>query len=119
VARKGIATRKNRAYRSAPLFRAHDEKQAQRLLDRGLAAAELSTRELDSLPGSDVPKVALANLLLEQAIASQRWIADKLAMRSAANVSQQQVRRYRTQRPRLAAAFREYLESASLSRFVD
>jgi hypothetical protein len=118
VARKGIATRKNRAYRSAPLFRAHDEKQAQRLLDRGLAAAELSTRELDSLPGSDVREVALANWLLEQAIASQSWIADKLAMRSAANVSQQ-VRRYRTQRPRLAAAFSEYLESASLSRFVD
>ena len=118
LARKGIAKRKNRTYRSAPLFRAHDERQAQRLLDGGLAAAGLSARELDSLPGSDVRKVALANLLLERTVARQSWIADKLAMRSAANVSQQ-VRRYRTQRPRLAARFREYLGSASLSRFVD
>jgi hypothetical protein len=118
LARRGIVTRKNRTYRSAPLFRAHDEKQAQRLLDGGLAAAGLSTRELDSLPGSDVRKVALANLLLQRTVARQSWIADKLAMRSAANVSQQ-VRRYRTQRPRLASAFREYLESVNLSRFVD
>jgi hypothetical protein len=118
LARKGIATSKNRTYRSAPLFRAHDERQAQRLLNGGLAVAGLSTRELDSLPGSDVRKVALANLLLERTVARQSWIADKLAMRSAANVSQQ-VRRYRTQRPRLSAALKEYLESASLSRFVD
>jgi len=63
-ARKGIATRKNRTYRSAPLFRAHDEKQAQRLLDGGLAAAGLSTRELDSLPGSDVRKGGLGKFAL-------------------------------------------------------
>jgi hypothetical protein len=118
LARKRIATRRNRTYRSAPLFRAHDEIEAQRLLDGGLAAAGLSARDLDSLPGSDVRKVALANLLLERTVARQSWIANKLAMRSAANVSQQ-VRRYRTQRARLATTFREYLESTSLSRFVD
>jgi uroporphyrinogen-III synthase len=118
LAGKGIATRKTRTYRSAPLFQAHNEKEARRLLDGGLAASGLSARELDSLPGSDVRKVALASLILERTVARQSWIADKLAMRSAANVSQQ-VRRYRTRRPRLAAAFREYLESASLSRFVD
>ena len=53
----------------------------------GLAAAGLSARELDSLPGSDVRKVALANLLLERTVARQSWIADKLAMCSAANVN--------------------------------
>ena len=62
LAGKGIATRRNRTYRSAALFRAHDEKEARRLLDGGLAAAGLSARELDSLPGSDVRKVALASL---------------------------------------------------------
>ena len=113
LAGKGIATRRNRTYRSAPLFQAHNEKQAQRLLDGGLATAGLSTRELDSLPGSDVRKVALANLLLERTIARQSWIADKLAMRSAANVSQQ-VRRYRARRSRLPAALREYLQSVRI-----
>jgi hypothetical protein len=61
---KGIATRKNRTYRSAPLFRPHDEREAQQLLDGGLVAAGLSARELDSLPGSDVRKVALSKFTL-------------------------------------------------------
>jgi hypothetical protein len=55
---KGLR-REERTYRSAPLFQAHDEKEARRLLEGGLAAAGLSTRELDSLPGSDVRKVRL------------------------------------------------------------
>jgi hypothetical protein len=88
-------------------------REAQRLLDGGLAAAGLSANELDSLPGSDVRKVALANLLLERTVARQSWIAEKLAMRSAANVSQQ-VRRYRAQRPRLTGAFKEYLQSVKI-----
>jgi len=89
LAGKGIATRKNRTDRSAPLFQVHNEKEARRLLEGALAAAGLSARELDSLPGSDVRKVALANLLLERTVARQSWVADKLAMCSAANVSQQ------------------------------
>lgn len=88
-------------------------REAQRLLDGGLAAAGLSAKELDSLPGSDVRKVALANLLLERTVARQSWIAEKLAMRSAANVSQQ-VRRYRATRPRLTGAFKEYLQSVKI-----
>ncbi len=113
LAEKGIATRRNRTYRSAPPFRAHDEREAQRLLDGGLAAAGLSAKELDSLPGSDVRKVALANLLLERTVARQSWIAEKLAMCSAANVSQQ-VRRYRAKRPRLTAALKEFLQSVRI-----
>lgn len=87
-------------------------REAQRLLDGGLAAAGLSANELDSLPGSDVRKVALANLLLERTVARQSWIAEKLAMRSAANVSQQ-VRRYRAKRPRLTGVLKEYLQCVS------
>jgi len=118
IGRERNCDEENRTYRSTPLFRAHDEREAQHLLDGGLAAAGLSARELDSLPGSDVRKVALANLLLERTVARQSWIADRLAMRSATNVSEQ-VGRYRTRRSRLAATFRECLESASLSRVVD
>jgi REP-associated tyrosine transposase len=57
------------------------------------------------LPGSDVRKVALASLILERTLARQSWIADKLAMASAANVSQQ-VRRYGARRSRLPAALK-------------
>jgi hypothetical protein len=60
-------------------------------------------KELDWLPGSDVHKVASANLVLERTVARQSWIAGKLATRSAANVSQQ-VRRYRAKRSRLIGA---------------
>jgi putative transposase len=86
---------------------------AQRFLDGGLTAAGLSDKELDSLPGSDVRKVALANLLLERTVARQSWIAGKLAMRSAANVSQE-VRRYRAQRPRLTGALKNFLQSVRI-----
>lgn len=48
-----MAIRQNRTYRSAALFRAHDEREAQRLLDGGLKAAGLSPKKLPSLPGSD------------------------------------------------------------------
>jgi hypothetical protein len=113
LAGKGIETKRNRTYHSAPLFQAHNEKEARRLLEGGLAAAGLSARELDSLPGSDVRKVALASLILERTVARQSWIADKLAMRSAANVSQQ-VRRYRARRSRLPAALKEYLQSLKI-----
>jgi putative transposase len=100
-------------YHVMALFQAHDEKEARRFLDGGLAAAGLSARELDSLPGSDVRKVALASLILERTVARQSWIADKLAMRSAANVSQQ-VRRYRARRSRLPLALKEYLRSVKI-----
>jgi hypothetical protein len=51
---------------------------------------------------------ALANLLMERTVACQSWIAERLAMRSAANVSQQ-VRRHRLKPPRLLAKLKSYL----------
>jgi hypothetical protein len=41
------------------------------------------------MKGSDPRKLALAELLWKRTTVSQEWIAEKLAMRSAANVSQQ------------------------------
>ena len=38
--------------------------------------------------GSDPRKIALAQLLWRRTTVSQGWLAEKLAMRSAANVSQ-------------------------------
>ncbi len=66
-----------------------EEKQAKRWLSEGLKAAGLKSRELGDLKGSDPRKLALAELLWKRTTVSQQWIAEKLAMRSAPNVSQQ------------------------------
>jgi hypothetical protein len=84
LAQRGIGS--NRTYRSAGIARAHDEAQARGLVEKGLAAAGLDEEVLSRLAGSDVRKVALANLLLERTVARQSWIAEHLVMRSAANV---------------------------------
>lgn len=115
LAGKEVITRRNRTYRSGAVFRAHDQREAVRLLEGGLAAAGLDENLLESLPGSDVRKIALASLLLERTVARQNWIAQQLAMRSAANVSQQ-VRRYRLTNPKLPAKLNAYLIQ---SRYVD
>ena len=54
----------------------------------GLAAAGLDERELCATRGSDPRKIALAQLLWRRTTVSQSWLAERLAMRSAANVSQ-------------------------------
>jgi REP-associated tyrosine transposase len=95
LAEKAVMSRTNRTYRSGAVARAHDERGAERLLSEGLAAAGLEEGALGHLPSSDVRKTALASLLLERTVARQSWIAERLAMRSAANVSQQ-VRCHRT-----------------------
>lgn len=81
--------RSSRAYRKAPQVTAHSEEQAKRWLADGLKAAGLMAKDLSALKGSDLRKLALAELLWKRTTVSQEWIADKLSMRSAANVSQQ------------------------------
>lgn len=111
LAGKSVGSRKNRTYRSGPLARTHDEHEAERLLQEGLAAAGLEETMLGRLPGSDPRKAALANVLLQRTMARQSWVAERLAMRSAANVSQQ-VRRYRMKPPQLPAKLQSYIESS-------
>lgn len=113
LAGKGAGRQRNRTYRSAALARAHDEKEAEQLLQAGLVAAGLDEEALGALPGSDVRKRALASLLLERTVARQSWIAERLRMRSAANVSQQ-VRRYRQGKQKLPARLAAYLESVKI-----
>ncbi len=81
--------RSSRAYRKTPQVAAHGEEQAKRWLADGLKAAGLMAKDLSALKGSDLRKLALAELLWKQTTVSQEWIAEKLSMRSAANVSQQ------------------------------
>jgi REP element-mobilizing transposase RayT len=80
---------RNRNYRASLESRAHGEREALRLVQEGLAAAGLETRELASLKGSDVRKVAIARLIRKRTAVSLGWIAEHLFMRSATNVSQQ------------------------------
>ncbi len=81
--------RSSRAYRKAPQVTAHGEEQARRWLAEGLEAAGLMAEDLPGLKGTDLRKLALAELLWKRTTVSQEWIAEKLSMRSAANVSQQ------------------------------
>ena len=50
---------------------------------------------------------------MERTVACQSWIAERLAMRSAANVSQQ-VRRHRTKNPKLPPKLKAYLASVNI-----
>ena len=113
LSEKAVSLRRNRTYRSGALSRTHDQREAERLLQGGLAAADLEENALSSLPGSDARKAALASLLLDRTVARQSWIAERLAMRSAANVSQQ-VRRHRIKNPKLPAKLKAYLQSVKI-----
>lgn len=77
---KGRATAKTRS---------HSQAQAEKWLREGLESAGLKKRDLAKLKGSAPIKLALAELLWRQTSVSQGWIAEKLEMCSAANVSQQ------------------------------
>jgi putative transposase len=81
--------RSSRAYRKVPQVTAHSEEQAKQWLKEALKVAGLEERDLPSLKGTDPRKLAIAELLWKRTTVSQEWIAEKLSMRSAANVSQQ------------------------------
>ena len=79
----------SRAYEKHELVREHGERQAEAWLVRGLKAGGLKPGSLAQVKGSDPRKVLLADLLWRRTVVSQEWLAEKLEMKSAANVSQQ------------------------------
>jgi putative transposase len=79
----------NRNYRSSMERKAHDTSRAEQLLREGLRAAGLKAQEIHRLRGSDRRKVAIARAISEQTVIPQEWLAERLAMKSPANVSQQ------------------------------
>jgi len=89
LAEKTLGRTKSRAYRGVAVRQAHGLERAEQWLREGLAAAGLKEKELTATRGSDPRKVALAQLLWRRTTVSQVWLAERLAMRSAANVSQQ------------------------------
>jgi len=89
LAEKTLGRTRSRAYRGVAVRQAHGLERAEQWLREGLAAAGLKEEELTATRGSDPRKIALAQLLWRRTTVSQVWLAEHLAMRSAANVSQQ------------------------------
>jgi putative transposase len=113
----GAMLRRNRAriYRGSLERRAHDISKAEQLLLEGLQAAGLELAQLRrlSLSGADVRKVAIARAIWQETVVSQKWLAQRLGMSSAANVSQQ-LRRHggtNAKRSDLPLALRKWLAS--------
>jgi len=76
-----------RSYRTSPERRAHGEIEAEKLLAAGLLEAGFRKGELRNLPANDARKVMLAAVLWKKTTVGQAWIAGKLEMKNAANVS--------------------------------
>jgi REP element-mobilizing transposase RayT len=89
-----VSVKRSRGSRSTPGDRKHDEKEAERIVTEGLARCGLKERELASLYGSDPRKLKIAVEVRSKTPVSLGWIAERLKMKSAANVSQY-LRRFR------------------------
>jgi len=88
---------KSRAYRRSRERLAHGVAQAEKLLKEGFVLAGLDEESLEALPANEPRKVELAWVVWKRTTVSQAWIAQRLKMRSAANVS---VALHRTKRRR-------------------
>jgi len=88
LGQKLITKGKSREYRRSPQKLEQGEREAERLVKEGLQTAELPESKLAELKGSDPQKVALGMLIWKTTTVSQEWIARRLQMKSAANVSQ-------------------------------
>jgi putative transposase len=83
-----IQSAESRASLRTPQRASHGLEEAERLVLEGIKEAGLAMKELEALPGGDPRKVALGKLVRERTVASCGWLAARLKMRSAANVSQ-------------------------------
>jgi hypothetical protein len=77
-----------------------------------LRAAGLDGRGLLRCSGADPRKVAIARAIWEQTVVPQKWLAERLGMRSAANVSRQLRRnRVNAKRSDLPLSLRKWVSS--------
>jgi putative transposase len=112
LAQTVIKRERNRTYGASLERRAHDASRAEELLREGLRTAGLHLRELQWFSGADARKVAIAHAIWQQTAISQQWLAERLRMKSAANVSQQ-LRRYsaKNRQSGLSPSLRKWLFS--------
>jgi putative transposase len=96
LAAEGLHRLSHRNRRSTHQWRDHAQLSAADLIRQGLKVLNLSEDQLKATKGSEPRKVSLAWAIVRSTTMSQSWIADRLNMRSPANVSQQ-VRRFEAQ----------------------
>ena len=112
LAQPALNRARDRGYKASLEKKAHDTAQAEDLLREGLRVAKLDAVEAQALPGSDARKVEIAQIIWQATTVSQSWLAERLWMKSAANVSQLLRRRAAAGRPaNLPSSFREWLRS--------
>jgi len=92
--KEGTAAATNSNYRSSELGKAFTVAEAERIITEGLKHFNLDELSLGRTPKGDWRKVAIAWAICERTTARQDWIADRLHLKSASNVSQR-VRQYR------------------------
>ena len=85
---KKIPTKSNRGYRYGAQAQDHSEKRAEALLSEGLRHHGLNKEKLAELRGSHPIKAELAWILFSRTSVNQAWMAKRLGISNAANVSQ-------------------------------
>ena len=73
--------------------RDHAQSEAETLVREGLRRFKLAESDLQVLPGSDPRKVAIADSIHKSTTTPLGWTAERLKMKSAANVSQHSIGR--------------------------
>ena len=109
VGEQALKRVRHRSGRAGGESRAHGEHEAERLLKEGIEAADLTLKEVNRLPGSERRKVAIARMIWRQTTVNLHWIAEHLALKSAANASQQ-MRRWKTDTCDLPKALQRWLD---------
>jgi hypothetical protein len=101
---------KSRAYQRSRERLAHGAAEAGKILKEGFAHAGLEKKDLLRLRANDPRKVELARLVWKRTTVSQAWIAEKLEMRHAANVSLA-LHRMKPKLGKLPTRLREFIET--------
>jgi ribosomal protein S7 len=85
---KGIRKTAARAYKSSPEVKEHGERAAEQLLQQALSNMKTEEKSIKHRPRGDTRKLALAVILRKRTTVANQWIATRLNMGSAANVSE-------------------------------
>lgn len=85
----GFSEKRNRNYRSGVQGHDHGRARAEWLIDAGSDCFGVDEEALRQARGSEPKRLAIVDAIWRQTNVSQAWIAERLGLRSAANVSRQ------------------------------